>query len=177
MIFGNEMGGGFVAIDDGDNNFVWIFAGTKAEVMSGKCCFTYGGGGIDVHEGAFGDEGQMEDSFLIYVEFRKVGNCFVEIFFRGWNFFETEIVEGGFEIEFVGGIVFGNVGFDCSFQEMADWLVGLLCWWLDRGARSLGCTDGGLLMHFGFNWGNSDNTVSKDIELLLEGGVIMWLNS
>ena len=26
-------------------------------------------------------------------------------------------------------------------------------------------------MHFGFNWGNSDNTVSKYIELLLEGRV------
>ena len=26
-------------------------------------------------------------------------------------------------------------------------------------------------MHFGFNWGNSDNMISKDIELFLEGRV------
>ena len=84
--------------------------------MGGKCCFAYGGGGIDVHEGAFGDERQMEDSFLIYVEFRKGGNCFVKVFFWGRGFFETEIVEGGFKIEFIGGVIFGNVGFHCSFQ-------------------------------------------------------------
>ena len=76
----------------------------------------------------------MKDISLIYVEFRKGGNCFMEIFFRGWDFFETEIVESGFKVEFVSCIIFGNVGFDCSFQEVADWLIGLFCGWLDRRA-------------------------------------------
>ena len=58
----------------------------------------------------------MEDTFLIYVEFRKGGYCFMEGFFGRGNFFETEIVEGCFKVEFVGGIICGNVGFYCSFQ-------------------------------------------------------------
>ena len=55
----------------------------------------------------------------------------MEVFFRGRNFFETEIVEGGFKIKFVGDVIFRNVGFDCSFQKMTDGFVGLFCGWLD----------------------------------------------
>ena len=57
----------------------------------------------------------MKDVFLICVEFRKGGDCFMEGFFGGRVFFETEVVESGFEIEFVCCIIFGEVGFDCAF--------------------------------------------------------------
>ena len=54
----------------------------------------------------------MKDIFLICVEFREGSDCFMKGFFRGRVFFETEVVESGVEIEFVGGIIFGKVGFD-----------------------------------------------------------------
>ena len=54
----------------------------------------------------------MEDIFLICVEFRKSGNYFMKGFFGGRIFFETEVVESSVEIEFVGCIIFGKVGFD-----------------------------------------------------------------
>ena len=113
----------------------------------------------------------MEDGSLIYVEFRKSGNCFVEVLFWGWNFFETEIVEASFKIEFIGGVIFGNVGFDGAFQEVADWFVGLFGGRLNRGTLSFGCAGGGLVIHCGFNICDGNNTVSKDIELFFEGRV------
>ena len=113
----------------------------------------------------------MENLFLICVEFRKGGDCLVYYFFRGRGFFETEVVEGDFKIEFVSCIIFGDMGLDCSFQKVADWFVGLFCGRLNRGTLSFGCAGGGLLTHFGFNIRDGNNTISKDIELFLESGI------
>ena len=51
MIFGDEVGCGFVTVDNSDDDFVWILTGTETKIMGGKCCFAYGAAALTFTRG------------------------------------------------------------------------------------------------------------------------------